>query len=384
MTSYSFFIDESGDTSIEITKKGVSRWYVLVSLMVERNQEANVCNEAKIISKRCFSGAEIKSSKVGNNVKRRRRILTLISKLNIKYYAFAVDKQRIYADCGLQHKPSFYKFLNGMLFQRITTASHNPNITIDNHGRSDFMESFKKYTKKKLNLPLLSDHIFSYVDSSENYLVQLADFIAGTIARRLEGKESENLTEIVKDKQIHLHYWPPIISKYDDLSILDSTDKFNQIVQEQSVRIAENYIHKFIESLDTETQLKVQALNFLLQRFAEDPNEYIYSDTIIKHLDDVGFSGLSRQSLRSGVVAPLRDEGVVIASCSKKGYKIPYNTNDMHQFVKTVDGVVVPYIARLDAAREIMLIASGGEYDIVSSKQFPSLTNYLDSSQTIP
>jgi hypothetical protein len=384
MTSYSFFIDESGDTSIEIAKKGVSRWYVLVALIVEKDQEANVCNEAQIISEKCFSGAEIKSSKVGNNTNRRCRILTHISNLDIKYYAFAVDKKRIYANCGLRQKTSFYKYLNGSLFQRIITASHNPKITIDNHGRSDFMESFKAYTKKKFNLPLLSENIFSYVESSENYLVQLADFIAGTIARRLEGKDSENFTEILKSKQIHLHYWPPIVSKPDDISILDRSEKFNQIVQEQSVRIAENYIHKFIESLDTETQLKVQTLSYLLQRFSEDPNEYIYSDTIIQYLNEIGFSGLSRQSLRSGVVAPLRDEGVVIASCSKKGYKIPYNTNDMHQFVKTVDGVVVPYIARLDAAREIMLIASGGEYDIVASEQFPSLTNYLDSSQTIP
>lgn len=374
------FVDESGDTSIEFEKAGVSRRYVLAAVLVDDVSIEGVEQAVKRISDNYFSGAELKSSKVGNNQKRREKILLELAAVNFKYYAYVVDKANIYKESGLKYKKSFYKYLNGSLFNRLCRSKEKIKIHVDKHGRSDFMSSFEKYLEKKYDYPLLLPEIFEYVDSRERCLVQVADFVAGTIARYLDGKDDVNLLEILNSNELYTYKWPPSVSKADDFSKLEETEKYDQIIREQSVKQAKDYIYNYIGSLDVETQLKVKILEYLLHRFLLDPGEYVFSDEIIEQLSEVGFQDIKSQTLRSGVVAPLRDAGVVIASCNK-GYKIPNGVSDMQQFVKTVDGVVVPYINRLSEAREIMLIASRGAYDIVSSEEYPKLKSFLDSSK---
>lgn len=374
------FIDESGDTSIEIEKSGVSRWYVLVAIIVNSEQIRHVEKILQLISKERFGGTEIKSSNVGGNTVRRKKILTDMSNIDFQYYAYIVDKQKIYKDSGLQYKQSFYKYLNGNLYERLFKPITNIQIYADHHGRSDFMSSFQTYFKKRFKLPLLESEIFHYSDSKENSLIQLADFIAGTIARHLNGKDSSDLVQQIASKKLFTYMWPPTISKSEELDKLDHSAKYNQIIREQSVRLAKEFIYKYVDSPVSETQTKVKTLEYLLYRFFTNPEDYVFSEEILEHLSKVGLEDITKHVLRSGIIAPLRDTGVVIASCNK-GYKIPNKSSDMRQFVKTVDGVVIPYIQRLNSAREIMLVASNGEYDIVSSEEFPKLRSYLNESE---
>lgn len=374
------FIDESGDTSIQIQKQGVSNRYILVAVIVGESSVKAVETAARKISKLNFSGAEIKSSKVGNNINRRRRILSQLSTTDFKYYAYVVNKSDIYKESGLQYKEPFYKYLNGNLYERICLPNSINHIHSDMYGRSDFMESFQKYIRKRYETTFFQSVNFDYVDSKNSHLVQVADFISGTLARCLDKKDDMETLNVLRRNEIYTYSWPPKISRANDFENLEDSEKYNQIVKEQSVSQAKNFIYKNIESNDSDTQAKIQTLEYLLHRFFIDPGEYIYSPEIIEHLSKIGLKDIKSQALMSGIIAPLRDSGVVIASCNK-GYKIPNSTSDLHDFVKTVDGLVVPYVERLNAAREIMMLASGGDYDIVSSDEFPKLKSYIESSK---
>lgn len=374
------FIDESGDTSIEFEKKGVSNYYVLVAVIVDDLSVKSVNAAAERISKYRFGGAEIKSSRVGGSLNRRRRILSELSVINFKYYAYIVNKKDIYKDSGLQYKRSFYKYINGNLYERLFRSNQPIKIHSDKHGRSNFMGSFERYVKNRYKLPLFQSNLFEYVDSKNSHLVQIADFIAGTLSRCLDGKDPIDILKVLEVNKLFTYRWPPSISRGKDFKYLEESERYDQVVKEQSVEQAKKFIFEYVQSFDPDTQMKVKTLEYLLHRFFLDPEEYVYSDEIIEYLSMIGFDGIKKQHLRSGIVAPLRDGGVVIASCNK-GYKIPNGTVDMHEFVKTVDGVVVPYVQRLSAAREIMMLASGGDYDIVSSADFLILMSYLKSSE---
>jgi len=379
-TTTCVFIDESGDTSIDYERQGVTRRYILAAVMLSEHLVRQQTNAATNIAQEFFSGAEIKSSRVGGNLCRRKAILKKISNLKIKYYAHIIDKELIYKDGGLQFKKTFYKYLNGNLFERLFTNIHKTKVFLDKHGHSDFMESFAKYVKKRLNFPLLDSEFLQYADSKSAPLIQVADFIAGSISRCVEGKDPLKTLNIISKNEIFTYKWPPKVSPKDTLTNLSEREQFDQIIMEQSVKKSKQYIIKNINSIDQETQTKVKTVEYLLHRFFINPNEYVYSDEIIQHLTTIGVETIKRHTLLSGVIAPLRDADVIIASCNK-GYKIPNSTINMREFVKTVDGLVVPYIQRLNTAREIMLLASSGKYDIVSELDFPRLNNFINANK---
>ncbi|WP_319471443.1 DUF3800 domain-containing protein [uncultured Pseudodesulfovibrio sp.] len=381
MPTRHIFIDESGNTSLPTYNNEDSNKYILVAIIVDDDQLEIAKSTALEISKSFFGGAEIKSSKIGKNQKRRRKILLEASKIPFKYYAYIVDKNLIYRSSGLQFKKSFYKYLNGSLHSRLCQTKQHTKIYNDTYGREDFMDSFKSYIRKKFDLSLLQSVDFQYGDSKKYPLIQIADLVAGTIARHLSGKDAPELIDLVSKNKIFTYKWPPSISNPHNLDNLDNKEKFNQIIKEQSVNKAQEYIYNNINSQDIDTLLKVNTLEYLLHCFFVDSSEYVFSDSIISHLGEIGLETINRQKLRSSIIAPLRDNGVIIASKRHKGYKIPHSIQDMKDFVQIVEGVVVPYVERLNTARELMLLASNGSYDIVPSEEYPKLKSYITSSE---
>lgn len=107
-----------------------------------------------------------------------------------------------------------------------------------------------------------------------------------------------------------------------------------------------------------------------------DKGEYLTSADLLSHMNDSGFD-ISIEVLRSTVIARLRDENVIIAS-SNKGYKIPSDYADMMDFIDRVNSTVIPYLKRLNKARESYRQASNGDIDLLKGINYPLLVSLLE------
>ena len=73
------FVDESGNTDLDVTKNGVSKHFVLAAIVVPEERLESLIGEVVKLRDFYFQSGEMKSSGVGNNRQRRAKILTAFS-----------------------------------------------------------------------------------------------------------------------------------------------------------------------------------------------------------------------------------------------------------------------------------------------------------------
>src|SRR5688500_4570627 len=95
------FVDESGDEHLHIDR-GASPKYVLAAVCVQEENLDNFTEAANLVRRFYFQNGEIKSSKVGDNAKRRKLILEKLSPLSFWGLAYIVSKERVNPDSGLR------------------------------------------------------------------------------------------------------------------------------------------------------------------------------------------------------------------------------------------------------------------------------------------
>ncbi|WP_141554337.1 hypothetical protein [Virgibacillus ndiopensis] len=81
--------------------------------------------------------------------------------------------------------------------------------------------------------------------------------------------------------------------------------------------------------------------------------------------------------LRSNIVAPLRDKGLLIAS-SEKGYKLLVPQDDLEEYVNFSSLKIIPMLNRLERCREQILLAVKKELDIMDYTKYEQLKKYFD------
>jgi predicted transcriptional regulator len=100
-------------------------------------------------------------------------------------------------------------------------------------------------------------------------------------------------------------------------------------------------------------------------------------------LADRGFPGLGDQRIRSNGIAKLRDSDVIIASATKRGYKIPRSRADINDFLELASSQILPLLDRVKKARDVYRLSSVGEYDILEAEQFAQLRKLLLSLEAL-
>lgn len=375
------YIDESGNSDLDTKKQGVSNYFIITAVIVSSEKKEQLITNVEKIRKKYFQTGEIKSSGVGNNFERRTKILDAINELDFKFYALAVDKDRIIKDSGLQYKPSFMKFLNGKLFSLLFSSFLDVHIIADEHGSEEYKISFKEYIQKNHKPDMFYKAKFDLVNSKDEVLVQLSDFIVGTVAKIYEKKSSGELTEsylkLISSKALDISEWPTRYQTYfpEDATLKD----YHRMIYQHSLGKAEVYINENEKSKDEDIQVKVATLRHIVFTSRHiDKDQYVPGENLLSYLREVGYGEVTMYSLRSKIIASLRDEGVIITS-SNKGYKIPCDFDDMKVFVNKVDSVVKPYISRLALARKSLEIASKGEVDILKGPNFPHLVDFIET-----
>jgi hypothetical protein len=317
------------------------------------------------------AGGELKSSRIGSNIGRRERILKEVREAGFPIYCLAVDKNRIWRDSGLRFRKPFYKFLHRIFYGQIAGSFPSLNVLADQYGRSDFMESFADYIRDRS--PLLND--FRFEPSSSVPLLQIADLVAGSVRRSLTGDDPHDVLKAVGYSDILIDEWPPALPASDEDRVTSETDL---TIMRAAMEAARRYVEENIGSNDEEDEMRARAIRYLICRYEQDPEEYVFRSEIVDSLERNMGVCISEQTLSTKVLADARDKGVILAS-TERGVKIPYGAADLRAWMERTESQVAPYLRRVAAARRCIMLASHHEHDIADPKGFPELSRYLSN-----
>lgn len=366
------FIDESGDPSLPEYNPDIPSIYVLAAIIVESDRLEQFERKANELVQKYAGTGELKSSSIGSNVERRKAVLNDIVASGFHYYCFVVDKAKIWRESGLRFRQSFYKFLHSMFYNRIREACIELDITADVHGDSDYMQRFEKYI---LHFSYLFN-LFKFVASRDVPLLQITDVIAGSIRRIFLGDDPNELMDILNYPNFPLDMWPPSFDRRIQSTDDGTTDVNDVVVRLAAINSAKEFIENHLLSDDESERIQGRAIEYLLRKYIEDFDQYIYRGEVASYLSDLSPHDISEQYVTTNIIAPARDNGVIIVS-TENGYKIPHSCADCLKWTEHVKSQAIPYLQRLEKARSKLLIATNGRFDIVDRNLYPDLYLYL-------
>lgn len=127
-----------------------------------------------------------------------------------------------------------------------------------------------------------------------------------------------------------------------------------------------------------EKRAQVAFLRYLLF-YAQniDPTRFIYSNQVISVLREYTKHKISRNFLYRKVIAPLRDDGVIIAS-SSHGYKIPISVEDIKTYLNSTHTIVSPMLHRIEICRMLIQQQTGNKLDVFDDPAFSRYKKYFD------
>ena len=218
------YIDEYGSFGFDFSKEGTSKYYILCAIIIEKTSIQKFHDEIQKIKKENgLAKTELKSSRITED-KRRFRILTQLLPLEFNIVPFIADKQQFIPNTPLtEYKHVFYKNMAKRLYDLLYTTYPKLQILQDEIGTSDFMDSFKNYVHEhRPQMNLFNQYSFDFINSKDELLIQLADFIAGSIAKSLLDNNSTNYIEMLRSKIASFDRFPSPTTPYWDDDLLKS------------------------------------------------------------------------------------------------------------------------------------------------------------------
>ena len=205
------FIDESGDSGLKVTQ-GSSRYFTVSLVVFEDHDEAIACDKRIELLKRELgwdSGSEFHFK--NNSERVRIAFLKAVVPYNFFYYGIVINKDpvKLYGE-GFRNKESFYKYACGLVFENAKEKLRNAIVLVDRSGSLDFRTQLAKYLKRKVNTGSTSVRKVKMQKSESNNLLQLADYVAGTINRSVTNtkKHSDEYRKIIAHREIYVQVWP--------------------------------------------------------------------------------------------------------------------------------------------------------------------------------
>jgi len=370
------YIDESGNTGLEIATDGTSNLFVCAAVIVDESQKGPAIEAMQEVSRTRFGGTEVKGSRIGGSPRghqRRLRVLGDVANIDFGYYALVVDKGRIRSDSGLKYKRSFYKFLNRMLYNRLLMTGANLLLVPDEHGGKDFMDSFEPYLEERGVPDLFTRWDHRFVESKSEPLVQLADLVANTLTYCFDPeKQSEfspQFREMLREKEYGIDGWPrpEHVAAPIDITTLAG---LNAALYASSVNKVLQFENEHYDSASEDLRMQVATLRrlmFLLEYEGVDGNRSIVKTGLIRNLFNRGFPELGEQAFSSRIIGRIREAGIIIAG-GHDGYRLATTVRDINQYIEHDKNILLPMLRRLKIAREVARIDTAGHFDILAGE----------------
>ncbi len=138
------------------------------------------------------------------------------------------------------------------------------------------------------------------------------------------------------------------------------------------------YIESHIKSEENDKRLRVGFLKILLFEVQNgNPFLYVTSYQILSMLSEYVDFKVTRDYLYRQIVAPLRDERIIIAS-SSQGYKIPVCIEDIFAYLNQTNSIVSPMLHRIELCRDLIKEKTENRLDILDYGEFVKYKKYFD------
>ena len=380
MSGRTAFIDECGSFGFDFSSEGNSKYYLLCAVIVDDDEIDGLHEKIETVKKNSgFANTELKSSKVGNNIEKRNRIVSLLSPIPFRVILFVADKERFAKDSPItEYKQSFIKFLHQRFYDQLYKSYPKLKIIEDEVGSSEFQTSFRKYVENhRPEYNLFNQYDFDYTDSKDEVLVQLADFVGGTINKYLVEENVPNYVEMLRGKIVSYEEFPNKQEPYWG-KINPEDCKYDKDIYTLSVKCARDYIEKNNKSDSFEIKARIVLLKYLLFYVENiDPVRFVSSYEVIGKIQEVLGHKTSKTYLFRRIIAPLRDDGVILSSCNK-GYKIPVSMDDIITYFNQTHSTVAPMLHRIEVCRNLIQKKTIGKLDVLDDPAFSRYKRYFD------
>jgi hypothetical protein len=172
-------IDESGDAAFKIAQ-GSTPHFVLAMVVFDEFKEAEKAAKA-IAELRHERGLkkEFKFSGCADPIKD--AFFDCVVHFNFSVCAIVVQKAQIYSTHLRSDKGSFYNYLLGKLLGKCRINLSGAIVKLDGRGSQAYKKGLQAYLRKQLKEGTVKS--IKFADSDRDDLVQLADMVAGAIAR---------------------------------------------------------------------------------------------------------------------------------------------------------------------------------------------------------
>ncbi|TDL60993.1 DUF3800 domain-containing protein [Rhodococcus qingshengii] len=373
------FINEFGHYGFDFDQPETSTHFIIVSILVKGSDKEILEREVERIKLK-----HLQKREVDDNL--RMEILKDLKDLPFKVYAYVIDKRKIREDSGVTYEKTFIKFFNRKIFDDLYRTFDILDLVADEQGSKEFMQEFIAYVKQRCIPDLFNYSTFGFNNSHSEILLELAEFIAGTIAKGYDGKHHSkqypSFYKLLKNKIITINLWPHDYKHYLYDYHYEKTDsESDQIIIKQAVNLAYQYIEEHRKSEEEDERVRIDLLKFLLFNLKENPDEYVYTEEILDNLNAIRVNKIKQHYFRSNIVSKLRDHGLLIAS-SNRGYKLPVCLNDLYDFVNLSSLTIHPMIQRVAKARDQILLATNREIDILEKSEYEYLKRMIEMEKT--
>lgn len=373
------FVDEFGNTSLNLEKTGTFSHFVLTAVLIEEAQIEQARRLRSDISQRYFQGHPIKSSRIANDetgFQKRLDVLKELRQLDFLVLSLVINKSKIIGE-GLDQNTIFYKYFNRIFLQQFPKNFTSFSIHADQLGWPEFRRSLQHYINTKvIQRDLFTpDRTYQLVeDRLEEPLIQLADFISGCLGKIYCTSHSHEkaafLFDLLHDRTF-VDFFP--FEKTDfSVFISEQDHEKNQMISQiaaESVQDALANRHKFSEEAQS-------VLQYLFLMFRTAPDRLVEKYEIIDKVKRM-YPNFTEQQLRV-CIQHLRDYGVLIVSIQgKSGYKIPDRVEDIVGFYNRYLNSIVPMINRINICNRKILINSLQEVNVLQANLNYSLLHEL-------
>lgn len=377
---FDVYIDEYGTNSLHTEKQGVTNLFINTAVIVDKKNVQQLENIVRDVSKRKCGGAEIKSSRIAGDIKRRIEFLEEFKDAPFGYYAYIVNKSKIDRDSPFKYKNTFYKWVNKQLIRRINPL-FGVNIFSDEILGKNFRDSFDYYFKKQNIDELFSSFNHRFADSKTTPIIQLADLISGSLSYCFECKKltdgSNVIRDILKTKEIAINVYPFSCNffKEEDTS---KDSEINSIIRSMCLAMAQKYIDENAESDDILRIQQSRVLEILLNAsILEDEGHRSYhKENLINLLVRDGFEKINSYAFISGIIAPIRDSGIIIAG-SPSGYELATTMSEIRKYILQDAKIIFPMLSRLKKARKIIKEYTINKYDILDHSELKDIIDKI-------
>ena len=207
------FVDESGDIGF---KEGSSKFLTIASVGFESIEDMLICTEA-IQSFKDEVGLKKELHFFDNAEWVKRRFLEEISECNFFFYGLVVNKRKVDSPYLSTPPPedsmALYKLACRYLFNTIRIGNGRKvfeasTVVFDKSGNRKFQHSFKKELKRHTRENSLN---IQMKDSDQSNLLQLADYVVGSINKALplnKGQQDISYVSYILKQIKYVRIWP--------------------------------------------------------------------------------------------------------------------------------------------------------------------------------